>query len=616
MPGLVGVYDARAGKNDRRRIVDRMCAADAADAVWQRAGDNDPGTALCGVFQPDDQCVAHDRDTWLVFAGELYNRNELQQRLRARGDGAADGGQAALCLALLSHEGESFVRLLNGQFNIVIYRGAEARLSIATDRVGYRPLFIAHRGDRLLFATAMKAVLTALEIEPSIDGIGLLQTMRCGWPLGRRTWLGGIEVADPGTWLHVDAGGLRQERYFRLQFAAGGSRDVDAHAEGLATALAAAVRRTTDDGSRFAIPLSGGLDSRAILLTTTADRRPSLTYTFGRESSLDVDYARRLAAIVAVPHRDFRYEPGYLGQSLEPSVRLTEGLIGFPHPGFTSIHFHDRVAEKADVILYGHGGDCLTGAHLRPSTLAARSVDGLIAQTFRQYNFVPEPILRRVFNESFYRRHTDGLLDALRVTFQGIEGDSNADVADVWDMENRQRRGTFVSCAVDRGRFEVRAPFLDNDVVDYLLRVPLRRRILQLGYKHMLVSSFGADAAAVPWAYTGKRLQATFLGDFVQHAWNYGQKRLLPAARDLRQFRDLAHDTRRDPVLARRLEEFVRHPDFPGDILDRGGVEEAARQHWSGQNDLTHLVIMLITFATAWRLFMCRPAATASMAAG
>jgi len=616
MPSLVGVYDARTGGNDRRRIVDRMCAADAHEAAWQRAGGKDPDAAHCGVFQPDDHGIAHDRDTWLVFAGELYNQDELKQRLRARGDGAADGGQAALCLALLSHEGESFVRLLNGQFNIAIYRGAEARLSIATDRVGYRPLFIAHRNDRFLFATAMKAVLAALEIGPRIDGIGLLQTVRCGWPQGRRTWLDGITVADPGTWLHVDDGGLRQDRYFRLQFAADGSRDVNSYAEGLATTLAAAVRRTTDDGRRFAIPLSGGLDSRAILLTTRADRRPSLTYTFGREGSLDVDYARRLAAIAAAPHRSFDYQPGYLGQALEPSVRLTEGLIGFAHPGFTSIHFHDRIAAEADVILYGHGGDCLTGAHLRPSTLGARSVDGLIAQTLRQYNFVPEPILRRIFNEAFYRRHTDALLDAMRDTFEGIEGDRIADVSDVWDMENRQRRGTFASCAVDRGRFDVRAPFLDNDVVDYLLRAPLRLRILQLGYKHMLVSSFGAGAAGVPWSYTGKRLRSTFLGDFVQHAWNYGQKRILSADRDPRQFRDLAHDTRRDPALALALEEFVLRPDFPGDILDRSGVEEAVRQHWSGRNDLTHLVIMLLTFATAWRHFMRGAGAATSMAAG
>jgi hypothetical protein len=177
------------------------------------------------------------------------------------------------------------------------------------------------------------------------------------------------------------------------------------------------------------------------------------------------------------------------------------------------------------------------------------------------------------------------------------------DVADVWDMENRQRRGTFPSCAVDRDRFDVRAPFLDNDVVDYLRRAPLRWRILQFGYKHMLLKAVGADAAAVPWSYTGKRLQSTLLGDFAQQGWNYAAKRLRPAEDDPREFRNLRDDTRREQALSRVLEDFVRGPEFPGDVFDRAGIESVAREHWGGRRDLTHLVIMLITFVTAWRLF-------------
>src|SRR5262245_11160679 len=269
MTGLVGVYDPRVSDQVLERIAERMCRAAALRMGPWTVGDGSD-VARCGVFHRDGRdAVARTRDIWLVFEGELYNRVELEQRV-GQDAGTTGASDAALCLALLLREGDSFVHLLNGQFNLIIYRALDTRLSIATDRSGYRPLFVTRRGNRVLFASALKAIFAGLETAPAIDGVGLLQAMRRGWSLGSRTWAEGVAVADPGAWLHIDHHGWRQERYYRLRFAVGECRDVEAHAEGLAAVLRRAVRRTTDDGRRFGLPLSGGLDSRSILLSTTA----------------------------------------------------------------------------------------------------------------------------------------------------------------------------------------------------------------------------------------------------------------------------------------------------------------------------------------------------------
>src|SRR5262249_60392253 len=141
------------------------------------------------------------------------------------------------------------------------------------------------RGSRIFFATALKAIVAGLDSAPGIDGIGLLEAMRGGWQVGNRTWADGISVADPGAWLHIDRDGWRRERYYRLRFATGEFRDEDAYAKGLATVLRRAARRVTDDGRRFGLPLSGGLDSRSILLATTADRRPARAHTLRPQRS-------------------------------------------------------------------------------------------------------------------------------------------------------------------------------------------------------------------------------------------------------------------------------------------------------------------------------------------
>jgi asparagine synthetase B (glutamine-hydrolysing) len=602
--GLAGIFDGRSEADTLRRDVDRMrrtlltprMSTDVSFATVRGFACQAPATA---------KAVAHDDDTGtcLVFDGELYDRGRLVADLGEE-DAATVRGDADLCLRLLLAQGEEFVERLNGQFNLVIYHAADERLSIATDRFGYRPLFVAERGSRFLFATAMKAILVALETAPAIDGIGLLQSMQNGWPLGTRTWFEGIHVAEPGCWLHITPAGVSRSRYFRLRFESGGeASSMQEYAEGLADVLRRSVKRRMGDNERVAIPLSGGLDSRALLLATSRERPPALTYTFGRADSFDVTYARRLADVAGVRHQHFPYAATYLGDILAGTVWFTEGLNPFAQVSLGSLHSHDRIGTEADVLLYGHCGDCLTGAHLPPSIFARWSRARLIERVARQYNQMPEAAVRRVFNQAFYRRYASDLFGAVRDTFAGIEGATAADVLDVWDMENRQRRGTFGSTAVDRHRFEVRAPFIDNDVVDHVRKARLSWRLLQNAYKRMHRTVF-RDAAEIPWAYTGRRLSRSLAEDFLQHGLNYVARRLPRAQPDPRELRDLAAETRSDARLAQAVKDFVVHPGFPAEIFDRKGIEETVAEHWGGQRDLTHLVVMLATFATAWRLFL------------
>lgn len=613
MANLVGIFAPAADRAEVTRALARMRQALEAAGAALRAevtvADGIGCAVVGGHAGAVAPCIRRDegRRIWLAFAGELYGREELLGRGGA--DALPDEGDAGLCLRLLLSEGEDFVRRLNGHFNIVVGREAEGRLSIATDPFGYRPLFLAARGRRLLFASEMKAIVAALDAAPAVDGIGLLEFFRHGWSLGERTWLEPIRLADAGTWYHVDPEGTRSRRYFRFGYRRRQGSSLSAYAEEFAARLRPAVRRAAADAGRVGLALSGGLDSRALLLAAEGEVRGA--YTFGGGDSRDVTSAVELARLAGVPHLHLPYEPGYLGRCLSPVVWRTDGLLPFSEATLTSMHFHDRLAERFDLLLYGHAGDALTGAHLAHRTLLSRSRGELIDRAFRGYNRVPEALLKRVFNPSFHRRFAPDLLESWRATFAGIEQEHLADVVDVWDMENRQRRGTFPSAAADRGRFGVRAPFLDRDLVDHLSQAPPRWRLQQLAYKRMITTSFPA-AAGVPWAYTGGRLRSRLAADFAALAGRYARRRLRGArarqrAAPVESFRDLAADTRADRRVAAALRDFARDPSFPEEILDRDGVEEVVRRHWQAGEDLTHLVSVLATFATAHRLFVATP---------
>jgi hypothetical protein len=268
---------------------------------------------------------------------------------------------------------------------------------------------------------------------------------------------------------------------------------------------------------------------------------------------------------------------------------------------------HGELAGRVDAILYGHAGDALTGAHLPHRAQWWCSRDGLVEWVFRRYRRVPEPALQRVFAPAFYRRFAPALRDELSATFADIEQEELADVLDVWDLENRQRRGTFPSGVVDRSLFAVRAPFLDRDLVAHLGRAPARWRLQQHAYKRMISTAF-PHAAAVPWAHTGSRLHAARAADFAAQARGYiGRHLRLPwgaATNGSAAFRDLRADIRSDRLLAQVIREFAASSSLPGEIFDRHGIEETVRRHWEGGEDLTHLVSMLATFATAFRLLL------------
>jgi asparagine synthetase B (glutamine-hydrolysing) len=618
MDTVAAVYDPRAQPADTAHALRRMRQALDVPSARARADGTSGAAAGCVLlgYRAANAAraapwIARDdsRGVWLAFAGELYDPSEL--RTRAPGEADAAAGDAALCLRLYLREGADFVRRLNGHFNVIIYREADRHMSIATDPFGYRPLFLARDGHRLLFASEMKAILAVLDSPPAVDGVGLLQLARQGFALGERTWLESIQVAAAGTWYEMTPHGMTTQRYFRFRFHRGdAAASLPSYVEGFAHQVRRAMQRATAAPARIGIGLSGGLDSRTLLLAADRAVHPLLAYTFGHADSRDVRYAAQLARIAGVAHLHLTYDAGYLGHVLAPIVWRTEGLLPFAEATFTGMYFHDRLATHVDALLYGHGGDALTGGHLPQRVPLWRSRERLMEHVFRQYNRAPEAMMQRVFHPSFYRRFASALYESLRATFADIDQDELTDVLNVWDIENRQRRCTFASTVVDRGRFGVYAPFLDRDLVEHLCQAPPWWRLQQFAYKRMIVTAF-PQAAAAPWSHTGGRLRTQPIADFADQARSYLQRRVRrtcgqqPSPRnDPYGFRNLSLDTRGDPRLAGVIREFAASSLFPGEIFDRRGIEEVVSRHWEGGEDLTHLVSMLATFATAFRLLL------------
>jgi hypothetical protein len=411
-----------------------------------------------------------------------------------------------------------------------------------------------------------------------------------------------------------------------------------AYAEEFARRLKTATERCMRHRQQHpvAITLSGGLDSRSVALAIDKSHLPITSLTYGAAQSPDGIYARQLAELIGLDHHHIEeLWPGLV----EESDRICERLLG-PSPGgkrgFYSSQI-DRAAWRSEsmaalngvastiwhplyrsymrVMLNGACGDAMTGSHLTPELLLGPSRQEVISGLARRTMLQNRDLLRMVLSDEYYASYEGELASDFARTFEEIDADEPCALSNVWDMENRQRRGTFSSFTIERYFCTCRSPYLDYDLIELLRAVPARWRFQQRIYKRMLVTQF-PEAKHVPWAYTRGRITKSPTFEFLREAFNFSKgrvERLLPR-RSPRMahwlFRDEVSMLRDDRDLANQLDAFLRTDYFPSHVFSARGVRDFVQRFRAGpdplQTDMATLYAHLIGLSKCMELFLGR----------
>ncbi|MEQ9496045.1 MAG: asparagine synthase-related protein [Deltaproteobacteria bacterium] len=599
MPNLVGLYDPTATAEALDTTLERMMTAvDYPAFGFERRMAKAEGMA-CGNVLPgiEDNLAqpARHGDVWLMLDGELLGLEPLKRALRERGlDPKGDDAQ----LALLAYRafGLDFVDHLNGCWNIVVHDGDVTY--VITDRHGSRLLFFANDGARYVFANELKGVVVGRNRKSSPGSVGLMQLLSAGGHAGQVTWVDGIELIPPGTIVAL-SDGVRQHRYYKLRFNEGRpSMSEGAYAEGFAHHLAEATARSMKLADRhpMAITLSGGLDSRAVALTIPSRHLPIDSITYGGETSADVRYAAELAKVIGFRHHYIEPEAqrlidegaatyqrltgrtdefGFFSSQVDRIIWRCEALSLFD--GLSSLLWHPIYKPLMHFMLNGAAGDAMTGSHITPNLMLSPTREEVKQDLLGRAFFQDDDRLRALFTPAFYARYRDARDPSFLADFDAIDADEPTAVANVWDMENRQRRGAFTSFAIERYFCTCRSPFLDYDLIDFLADVPAAWRFQQRVYKKMLVEHH-PRAAHVPWAYTEGRITSNPAYEFAREVFNFAKRKMkekLPSRRGQQAhyfFRDHPKLLKEDAALHRYLVDFTRRDDFPSDVLQAEGI--------------------------------------------
>lgn len=458
--------------------------------------------------------VSDDAQVAVVQNGEIFNYLELAAELRAQGVQLRTASDTEVILRLYEREGIGFVSKLNGMFAIAIDDAREDALYLVRDRIGVKPLYVADDGQRLAFASEIKAIWPAVQqnrARSAIDLVAIHHYLTFNYIPAPWTVWQGVRHVMPGTWMKFTRSAQVQTRRW---WSLADQREQDHSFEAWAQEFLAILDDATRIRLRADVPwgafLSGGVDSSTIVgLMAHHVKEPVKTFCIGfadpryDESAFALQAAQRFGC----EHTSEVAELNMLGRWPQVLHHLDQ-----PHGDASfmpTLRVSELAAKHVKVVLTGDGGDELFAGYDKYAAFFARpEAQTLPGAAWQRCYFDSISLFSPQAKLALYRPE-------IRAQLEGI--DSFAEAAKPWfdeaqhfgrinqalylDMQlllsgNNLVKPDRMGMAVS---IEARTPFLDWRMMEFAFRsrgaTKLNGQDKKHWYKKAVVPLIGEDLA-------------------------------------------------------------------------------------------------------------------------
>lgn len=384
-------------------------------------------------------------------------------------------------------DGQIALTRLGGSFGVLVWEPQSETLVVAMDRLATKKVYVWNAGETTLVATELRALLGHPLAPREIDEMAVEQFLITSHLVDTRSLIRDVSVLPPGTITRIDRTGVSFERCWTPSIVPGHDDGLDKWADRLADVLSAAVTARCGDEPPL-LPLSGGLDARSVAaFVPPALAAAATTGSFGHGHCYDVRYGRRIARALGASFRRLPIPESFFRQYLEPVQALCDGEVSIEA---LPIYRLVEMGQPGRTMLMGYLGDALSGGHLLglDSSPADRAhqLDAVWRKKYQGKGF-SEQLLGQVLLPERYqaaRGSTRSLVDA---ALDQAEAETLDEKALVVELHHRQSRYIAYFGRLLSTRYRVENPFLDPDVLDTFLAMPLVHRQGQRAYRRMLV---------------------------------------------------------------------------------------------------------------------------------
>jgi len=471
-----------------------------------------------------------DASIWVSFNGEIYNHGELRAELEARGHTYRSRCDTETIVHLYEQEGERCVELLDGMFAFAIWDERRRELFLARDRLGKKPLYWCRTPAGLAFASEIKALLRHPAISPELDVAAFCDYLTFVCTPAPSTMFAGIEKLAPAERMTVNARGeARSDIYWTPMstqtteaLATAGEHELG---ERLLELLRGSIAKRMMSDVPFGVFLSGGVDSSTnVALMSELMSQPVRTFSVAfaeHERYNELDYARQIAKRFKTDHHEVMIDVDDLVSFLPEMVHHQDEPIA--DWVCVPLYYVSKLARDSGTIVVqvGEGSDELFHGYQNYIDAVARR-----KRYWEPFQHVPAPLRDVIANSALaLARHSGrgtfhaqyvadaaagrlpfwggaicytGELKREILTANGEGPDAYRVVRRLWEqaehdsphadllqkmsyLELKQRLAELLLMRVDKMTMatsvEARVPFLDRELVEFALALPMSMKV-------------------------------------------------------------------------------------------------------------------------------------------
>ncbi|GAT69295.1 asparagine synthase (glutamine-hydrolyzing) [Planomonospora sp. ID91781] len=524
MCGITGWVAFERDPRTQRSAVEAMtetmaCRGPDAAGTWygrhvalghRRLAVIDPAGGAQPMVADEDGHVA----AAVSYSGEVYDFDRLRRELHSAGHRFRTRSDTEVVLRAYLEWGAGFARRLSGMFAFALWDARREELLLVRDRLGIKPLYYYPTADGVLFGSEPKAILAHPEARARLDASGLRELMTWAGTPGHAIFKGMFQVR-PGHIVRVSRERTGETAYWELE-ARPHTEDLHTTIDRVRGLLRTAVASQTVADVPLCSLLSGGLDSSSVAVFAADAMRargePALNcFSVGFTGPApaagpgpidDADYATKLASQIGAAHETITLDARLLS---DPATRaavlrardLPQGLADMD----TSLYLlFKAVRQRSTVALSGEGADELFGGYPWFHDEATTR-----AQTFpwMYTGDVSVPQGPSFLDPSLPERLA---LDEYRAACYAEAVAAVPSLPGEPEPERRMRRvghlflTRFLPMLLERKDrmsmavgLEVRVPFCDHSLVEYLFNVPWPMKAFDGREKSLLRAAMASD---------------------------------------------------------------------------------------------------------------------------
>ena len=465
-----------------------------------------------------------DKTIWLTYNGEIYNYLEIKKELKKKGHIFKSKTDTEVIIHAYEQWGEKCLNKFNGMFAFAIWDKSNRTLILARDRYGIKPLYYWTDNNILLFSSEIKSFLIHSSFKAIANREAIFEYFTFQNTFTDKTLFHGVKILQPGSFFKIKCGEnkeIKVKKYWDFNFNEDCKKKTEKeYIEELDYVLNKAIKSQLVSDVEVGSYLSGGIDSGLITAISSKSFNDFKTFCIGFDlnsaSGMELFFDERKKAeyisyLYQTEHYEMVLKAGDMERCLPDLIWHLEDLrLGQSYPNY----YASKLASKfVKVCLSGAGGDELFGGYSWRYYNALNSGNNYMENYYKFWQrLVPNETLKKMIcpmQNSFNNTNTKKIFNDV---FKDLKND-------LWEKENYINNMLYFEAktflhglliiedklGMAHG-IESRFPFLDNDLVDLAMKIPIKFKLKNIS------SNFKINKNKV---YQGKNCKRTKDGKII-----------------------------------------------------------------------------------------------------